>query len=524
MSKTRPGVGVLGCGYWGKNLVRNFATLGVLAGVCDSDANAISKLRAQYPDITTYVTMSELLCSNDVTGVVIATPAEKHGLQVREALLAGKHVFVEKPLALDEGEARDMVRLAAQQERVLMVGHLLSYHAAFTRLKELVSGGELGRINYICCHRLNLGKIRREENILWSFAPHDVAMLLALAGNDPVSVVAVGGNFLHQRIADVTTTHLEFACGLKAHIFVSWLHPYKEHKLIVVGEKKMAVFDDTKPWPDKLLLYPHEIKWENNAPISAKAEPFRLDLPESEPLAIECAHFLDCIEHGNRPLTDGEEGVRVLRILKASQRSMDSGGKRVHLEPTGAGTASAQDIFVHETAVVDAGVRIGAGSNIWHFSHLLSGTVLGERVNVGQNVAIGPDVSIGNGCKIQNNVSIYKGVVLEDDVFCGPSMVFTNVFNPRAHVARMEELRSTRVGQGATLGGNCTIVCGNTIGRYAFVGAGAVVTRDVPAHALVMGNPARLCGWMCACGVKLGQDWSCPECGERYAPFVDVTE
>lgn len=172
--------------------------------------------------------------------------------------------------------------------------------------------------------------------------------------------------------------------------------------------------------------------------------------------------------------------------------------------------------MIHHTACIDDNVRIGKGTRIWHFTHILAGSRIGDGCNIGQNAVIGPDVSLGKGCKIQNNVSIYKGVTLEDYVFCGPSMVFTNVWNPRAHIRRMDEIRPTLVQQGASLGANCTIVCGVTIGRYALVGAGAVVTRDVPDHALVYGNPARQRGWVCACGTKLDTELNCPACGIQH--------
>ena len=172
--------------------------------------------------------------------------------------------------------------------------------------------------------------------------------------------------------------------------------------------------------------------------------------------------------------------------------------------------------FAHATAIIDDGTSIGAGSKIWHFSHIMNGSVVGNNCNIGQNVVIGPNATVGNNCKIQNNVSVYQGVTLEDDVFCGPSMVFTNVFNPRAHIRRMHEARPTLVRRGATLGANCTIVCGVTIGQYAFVGAGAVVTRDIADYALVYGNPARQRGWVCQCGERLAPDFHCPACGMQY--------
>lgn len=522
-STTSPNIAIIGSGYWGKNLVRNFHHLGALQLICDKNETVLEQFKNRYSGLETCVALSDVLLRADIIGVVIATPAETHYTFVREALLAGKHVFVEKPMALKEEEGQELIRLAHEKKRVFMVGHLLQYHPVFRRLKELAKNGELGRINYIYSNRLNLGKIRREENILWSFAPHDISMILAIAGEEPEKVIATGGNYLHERIADVTTTHLEFASGLRAHIFVSWLHPFKEQKLVVVGDRKMAVFDDTQPWKDKLLLYPHEIKWKNNMPVPTKADPERVDIPQNEPLRVECEHFLECVAMGKQPLTDGEEGLRVFRILNASQRSLDNHCGKVYLnqetnnEPQGKTPArSSQNYFVHETSVIDDNVTIGEGTKIWHFSHVLSGSQIGERCNVGQNVVIGPDVTIGKGCKIQNNVSVYKGVTLEDGVFCGPSMVFTNIINPRAEIYKMDQLRDTLLKRGVTVGANATIVCGTTLGRYCFVGAGAVVIRDVPDHALVVGNPARQIGWMCECGEGLEENMACKACGKHY--------
>ena len=323
-----PSIAVIGSGYWGKNLVRNYHSLGALKVICDKNETTLASLKEQYSDVEVCLAFNEVLGREDIRGLVIATPAETHFALAREAFLAGKHIYVEKPLVLDENEANELILLANERGLTLMVGHLLQYHHAFLKLKELAAKGELGCINYICSHRLNLGRIRREENILWSFAPHDISMILSLAGEEPESVSATGGNYLHQKIADVTTTHLEFPSGLKAHIFVSWLHPFKEQKLVVVGDRKMAVFDDTMPWKEKLLLYPHQIHWENNILITAKAEPQAVGMLEEEPLRLECEHFLQCIATGQTPRTDGHEGLSVLRILNASQRSLDEKGKK----------------------------------------------------------------------------------------------------------------------------------------------------------------------------------------------------
>ncbi|MFZ5585698.1 MAG: Gfo/Idh/MocA family oxidoreductase [Thermodesulfobacteriota bacterium] len=517
-------VAVVGAGYWGKNLVRNFHQLGALALVCDRSEELLAQTAQQYSGVDTCLALSEVTGRKDIAAAVIATPAETHYALAKECLLAGKHVFVEKPLVLRESEGQELIDLAQERGLVIMVGHLLQYHPVFVRLKQMVSAGELGRINYIYSNRLNLGKIRREENILWSFAPHDISMILSLAGELPEVVFATGGNYLHQRIADVTTTHLEFPSGLKAHIFVSWLHPFKDQRLVVVGDGKMAVFDDTLAWADKLLIYPHQIKWDRQVPIAAKAQAERVDIPQSEPLRAECEHFLASVAAGSPPLTDGREGLNVLMVLNAAQRSLTDrvghipGEERSDLAKLVKGMAEeiAPPYFAHETAIVDDGCEIGEGAKIWHFSHVLKGSRVGKGCNIGQNVVIGPDVNIGEGCKIQNNVSVYKGVTLEDDVFCGPSMVFTNVHNPRAFIRRMDEIRPTLVRQGASLGANCTIVCGHTVGAYAFVGAGAVVTKDVPDHALMVGNPARRMGWMCRCGVKLDAELACAACGDKY--------
>jgi len=491
-------IACLGAGYWGKNLVRNFIDLGALAWVCEVDPTRRAHLAAVHPTVKVTDAVEQVLADPEVAGVAIATPAETHGELVRRALLAGKDVLVEKPLCLAVEEGRQLVALAYEKRRVLMVGHLLWYHPAVLKLRELVAEGELGRIRYIYSSRLNLGKIRREENILWSFAPHDISVILALVGEMPDVIQAQGGNYLHDQIADVTVSLLSFPSGVKAHIFVSWLHPYKEQKLVVVGDRKMAVFDDVEE-QNKLVLYSHTIHWKNHLPITNKADGQHVPVDLVEPLRAECFHFLECLETRQTPRTDGQEGLRVLTVLQRCQEALK--GETSLREPISVQPSPAY--FAHPSAFIDDNVEIGAGTTIWHVSHILHHSHLGTNCRIGQNVVIGPHVHIGNGVKIQNSVSVYEGVTLEDDVFCGPSMVFTNVFNPRSEIRRMDELRPTLVQRGATLGANCTIVCGVTIGQYAFVGAGAVVLKDVPDFALVVGNPGRIIGWMCACGNRI---------------------
>jgi UDP-2-acetamido-3-amino-2,3-dideoxy-glucuronate N-acetyltransferase len=513
---TTHNIACIGAGYWGMNLIRNFHDLGALAWVCESEPDRLAHVAKMYPTVKLTDAVGQILADPDIVGVAIATPAETHAGLVQRALLAGKDVFVEKPLCLSVEEGKKLIALASEKRRLLMVGHLLWYHPAVLRLKALVEEGELGRLQYIYSSRLNLGKIRREENILWSFAPHDVSVILGLVGEMPDAIDAKGGNYLHDRIADVTVSHLDFPSGVKAHVFVSWLHPFKEQKLVVVGDRKMAVFDDVEP-ADKLLLYPHAITWKNHVPIitrRAAAQPVSFD--PGEPLRAECLHFLECIQTRQTPRTDGQEGLRVLTVLQQCQKVL---GHRVPLNGH-TPVQSQPAYYVHESAFIDEDVKIGEGTTIWHFSHILKNSWIGKDCRIGQNVVIGPHASIGNGVKIQNNVSVYEGVTLEDNVFCGPSMVFTNVFNPRSEIRRMDELRPTLVRRGASLGANCTVVCGVTIGQYAFVGAGAVVVKNVPDFALVVGNPGRIIGWMCVCGnrIHFNHDGSgtCPECQRAY--------
>jgi UDP-2-acetamido-3-amino-2,3-dideoxy-glucuronate N-acetyltransferase len=502
---------VVGAGYWGKNLVRIFHSLGVLGMVCDVNEETLSDICKEYRVATT-TDYEAALDDPNLAGVVIAAPAGEHYALSKLALEAGKHVFVEKPLALHYTDGENLVEIAKRKNLVLMVGHILEYHPAITELNRLVQQGHLGKIQYIHSSRLNLGKLRTEENILWSFAPHDIAVILRLLDESPVRATAQGGSYLNPPIVDTTLSTLDFPSGVKAHIFVSWLHPFKEQKLCVIGSQKMAVFDDLEP-EKKLIVYAHRINWLERKPVAQRDGGQVIVLPKEEPLKRECQHFLDCIRAGSQPHTGGESGLRVLQVLDACERSLNECGTPVSVGQ------NAPHFFAHPTAVIDKPCEIGEDTKIWHFSHIMAGAKLGRGCNLGQNVVVSPDVRIGNNVKIQNNVSVYTGVELEDDVFCGPSMVFTNVINPRSHVVRKHEYRKTLVHRGASLGANCTIVCGTTVGNYAFVAAGSVVTRDVPDYALVMGIPARVVGWVCWCGNRLNDsqtEMRCVLCGRHY--------
>ena len=505
-------IAVAGCGYWGKNLVRNFAELGALHTICDSSPEALSQFETLYPDIGRETSFDRVLANKEIRGVVISSPAALHYSMAKKALLTGKDVFVEKPLSLTVKEGEELIRLSEENSKILMVGHLLEYHPGIIKLRQLVEGGDLGRINYIYSTRLNLGKFRSEENILWSFAPHDISVILLLLNELPQEVSAHGGCYLHKDIADVTVTTMSFASGVRAHIFVSWLHPYKEQKLVIVGDRKMAVFDDATQ-ENKLLLYEHGIEWINRVPVPHKQEATLVEFAMEEPLRRECQHFLECLESRQKPKTDGISGLKVLEILDACQRSLQGQGENIAI-------TSRNKFFVHATSIVEEPSDIGEGTKIWHFSHIMPNTNVGKNCTIGQNVFVGENVNIGNNVKLQNNVSIFNGVTLEDGVFCGPACVFTNVKSPRSHISQRVEYIPTLVKKGATIGANATIICGNTIGKYAFIGAGSVVTSDIPDYALAYGNPTRINGWVCQCGAKLdfGKSYKvkCSQCGKEF--------
>jgi len=286
----------------------------------------------------------------------------------------------------------------------------------------------------------------------------------------------------------------------------------------------MAVFDDTAT--DKLVLYPHSVEWKARIPSAVKADAELVAIEASEPLKNECREFLDCIESRRKPLTDGREGLRVLRVLNACQKAMES---RCALGGQSAGSATSPPslaYFAHPTAFIDDPVEIGPGTKIWHNTHVMKGARIGTRCILGQNCQVAEGVVLGNNVKVQNNVSIYTGAVIEDDVFLGPSCVLTNVTNPRSQINRHTLYEKTVFRRGATVGANATILCGIELGRYCFIAAGAVVTKDVPDYALMAGNPARQVGWMSRHGHRLTNPddegvMSCPESGLRYKEVCD---
>jgi UDP-2-acetamido-3-amino-2,3-dideoxy-glucuronate N-acetyltransferase len=508
-------VALVGAGYWGKNLARTFRDLGVLHTLCDRSPDILRQYDAGYEGILRSESFEAVLDDPRISKVAIAAPAAAHADLARRALEAGKDVYVEKPLCLSVSEGEQLCEVAARCSRVLMVGHLLQYHPCVTKLVGLARAGDLGELRHISSNRLNLGIFRTHENALWSLAPHDVSVILRLAGDVvPSRVRCVGAACVSPPIADMATVTMRFESGLRAKIDVSWLSPWKEQRLVVAGTDGLAVFDDTLPWPEKLKIYRGHVQRDASGNAVARRGPGEcIAVEPREPLLAECEHFLEACGSRAAPLTDGREGLRVLRVLAAADASLERDGAEQAL----AGPAA---FFAHPTAVIDPRAQVGPGTKIWHFSHVMEGARVGPGCSLGQNVVVSPGVAVGANVKIQNNVSLYTGLTIEDDAFLGPSCVFTNVSNPRSQVVRRSLYEETRVSRGATIGANATIVCGTSLGRYCFVAAGAVVTRDVPDYALVVGNPARQRGWMSRHGQRLdfgsAAEAVCPESGLRY--------
>ncbi len=332
-------LGVIGVGGWGKNLARNYFQLGgaQLRYMCDLDEERLARVQVQFPAQRTTADYRDLLKDPQVQAVVIATTGDSHYMLCAAALKAGKDVYVEKPFVLNSDHARELIDLARRQQRILMVGHLLEYHPVITRLKQMIDAGDLGDIRYVYSQRLNLGTVRQDENALWNFAPHDVSVILYLLGMQPSDVSARGQCYLREGVEDVAFMTLNFGGKSMGHVHVSWLDPHKTRRLTIVGSKRMAVFDDLET-SEKLKIYDKGIDVSTEYDDFAEFVGLRfgdITIPHirtTEPLAIECQHFLDCVRERRQPLSDGEDGLRVVRVLEAAARSLALRGAAVDIE------------------------------------------------------------------------------------------------------------------------------------------------------------------------------------------------
>lgn len=307
-------VAVIGCGIWGKNVVRNFYNLGALNTVCDLDAENRKNLKEQYPDINIISDYNEVLANPEIDAVAVVTPSHTHYKIVKMAIEAGKHVYVEKPISTVASEAKSLAEIAEKNNKVLLVGHLLMYHPAVNRLKMLIAEGVLGEIKYVQSDRLNINYFKNDRSVMWDLAPHDVSMTSYILGKEPVRVIsAVGASSDSNDIMDITHLTIEYEDGIIAHISDSWIHPQKRVNLLVRGTKASAIFDDTL-MENKLQIF------ESSSPKVSKNEV--LDYIEIEPLKLECQHFLHCIEQGKPARSDGHNGFNVVKVLEEAEKIM----------------------------------------------------------------------------------------------------------------------------------------------------------------------------------------------------------
>ena len=324
---------VVGTGYWGKNIVRAFSNTqpSVLYACCDADQDRLQQIKTSYPGILAYTSYDALLQDTKVNAIAIATPSPTHFILAKQALASGKHVYVEKPLTMTVSESSELIDLAARHKRILMVGHLMIYHPAIQKLKDIINSGELGDIFYVYTQRLNLGIIRENENAWWSLAPHDISIILYLSGSIPSRISVNGQGYLRSHVQDVVFADLKFEDGRMAQIHVSWLDPHKMRKLTVVGSRKMVVFDDMEPI-EKLKIYDKGVEAKlgyesyGDALTLRQGDIYVPNVTMEEPLKIECQHFVHCVMNGHKPETDGENGLVVVKILEAGQQSLDSSG------------------------------------------------------------------------------------------------------------------------------------------------------------------------------------------------------
>lgn len=536
---------LVGAGKWGAKIACEAHKLNVLVAIVDESAVATSRTHDAIgapSSVQKCSNVNDALEAFPQAAVIVATPPHTHHTVARCALEASRDVWVEKPLCDTVDHADELVKLSHENGTILFTDHLMQYNRAHRALLNAVKSGWVGKVTRVRGTRVNFGTVRTVENVLWSFCPHDISLILAvLDGRLPERVNAMGQCVVSADIEDYVDIHLEYADGTKAALEASWLHYEKERRLVVYGTEGCIIVNESQVHGVPEL---QGFKWstKRNDDKSVAIDKREDDVsrfvdelgPVISPLNAALQHFIECCETRASPRTDGAEGLRVLQVLMAAQKSLErrEAVRMKDVAPVvGAVKIAADkksvtsDYFKHRTAVVDDGAMIGANTKIWHFSHIMSGATVGEHCNVGQNVYVAGKAVLGNNVKVQNGVSIYDGVTVENDVFLGPHCTFTNVKTPRSHVNRRDEWLTTVVRRGATIGANATVVCGCSIGAFAFVGAGAVVTKNIPDYAMVYGNPARIHAWVSRLGLRMravskladGQQiLECPETNERY--------
>ena len=371
---------VIGGGKWGRNHIRTLHSLGCLAGIADTDEEILKSYSKDYPKARLFQDYKDAAADN-FDGYTIATPAETHYDIALYLLERKKHILVEKPVALTAQEARHLKNIADKNHVNLMVGHVLLFHPAIRKIKELIKNDKIGKLQYLYSNRLNLGTVRTEENILWSFAPHDVSLFQYFIETLPTEIISRGGAFLQPTIHDSTLTILKYPENIVGHIFVSWLHPFKEQRLVVIGSKGMISFEDSSQ-DKQILFYEKGIDWIRGEPIKRDGPTEIIDYNSSMPLTEELKYFVKHLNGESIDIADSQNAIDVLEILERATDSMLKGAEEIIDEKRP--DEKSKTYYVHPSAVIDENVRIGKGTKIYHFSHIQSGARIGENCTLGK--------------------------------------------------------------------------------------------------------------------------------------------
>jgi UDP-2-acetamido-3-amino-2,3-dideoxy-glucuronate N-acetyltransferase len=452
---------LIGCGYWGIKIMRTLKHQ--IGTVCENRPDIIDLIKEEFRGVSIEPDWQKLLKNDGIKNVMIALPAELHFKFAKDALLANKNVFVEKPLSIHLSEVEELVKLAEQKGLILMMGHLLHYHPHLNQIKKMVKSGEIGRVLQIRARRMSYGIFRKYDNVLWTVGIHDLSWILSLIDLQSITHSTLKGSNLtnHSNLdmADVTLTTND---GIDVSVSCNWISPHKEQSLVIYGTEGVIYADDVK----KEFF---SMDYQGN---KTSIEPGEQYLP----LAIECHHFVTCCQTNQEPDTSARRVYPVYQLLDRLERQWQG---------------ESANHFAHPTATIDAGVKIGQGSKIWHHCHLSNDSSIGRDCSLGQNVYLGDQVVLGDRCRLQNNANVYSGTIAGSDVFFGPNCVITNDKHPRIGFSLNGEYVRTTIEDHVSIGAGAIIIAGVKLGRGAMIGAGAVVTRDVEPYTLVVGNPAR---------------------------------
>jgi len=478
-------IAIIGCGYWGSNLIRVFAQSEQinLHTCCDLDESKLKKVKMIYPYINITSNYQEVITNPEIHAVIIATPVFSHYKLAKLALLANKHVLVEKPLTYTCKESQELIELANQKNKILMVDHTFEYEPAIRKIKKIIESKELGEIYYINANWLNLGKLQPDVNVVFDLATHIFSIINYITGKEPLNIKATGETYIsNNKLEEMANLIIKYPNKIIANINVSWLEPYKVRKLTLVSSKKMLVFDLLNP-QEQLKIFDKgvDVNHLENTISYRSGDVYSPNIEPIEPLKEMANHFISCIKENKKPLTSGENGLIVVKLLEAAAQSLKNKGIEIKLNEK------------------NSNISLGNNSRIFQPTLTnLYGCEIGDNTKIGAFVEIQKNAKIGNNCKISSHSFICEGVTIEDDVFIGHGVRFINDKYPRATsggILQTEEdwkVIPTIVKKGASIGTNATILCGITIGENALVGAGSVVTRDVPPNSVVYGNPAKI--------------------------------